>query len=271
MRERKYVKFKVSMYDDTKFKIIDMKRERDLIHYVWTRVVVLAGKVNLEGELYLSKNIPYTIETLAIEFNRDVDGVKAAFDVLMELEMVELTEDKVYKVINFAKHQNIKVKEKNKLSNIEETIKNRVNDEKEGYNPKVQEKIVKQQDNICRGEEEKINKNESNCLKEDVIENEQSNKVKDLTDVTVNKNISIVNDNMIYKGGKENITDNKMSSGAKSSLPLILDAKESNVKKKKDALFEMSEENDDEDICGFTDGEYKLAPGESIITTLSFS
>ena len=53
MRERKYIKLKVNMYDDTKFKIIDMKIERDLIHYVWTRIVVLAGKVNLAGDLYM--------------------------------------------------------------------------------------------------------------------------------------------------------------------------------------------------------------------------
>ena len=38
--------------------------------------MVLAGNVNLEGELYLSKNIAYTIETLAIEFNRDINQVK---------------------------------------------------------------------------------------------------------------------------------------------------------------------------------------------------
>jgi len=42
MRERKYVKFRVDMYDDTKFKIIDMKPERDLIHYIWTRFITLA-------------------------------------------------------------------------------------------------------------------------------------------------------------------------------------------------------------------------------------
>ncbi|EKQ53718.1 phage replisome organizer N-terminal domain-containing protein, partial [Clostridium sp. Maddingley MBC34-26] len=75
MRKRKYVKFRVDMYEDTKFKIIDLKPERDLIHYVWNRLVILAGKVNLEGELYLSRTIPYTIETLAIEFNRDVNQV----------------------------------------------------------------------------------------------------------------------------------------------------------------------------------------------------
>lgn len=124
MRERKYVKFRVDMYADTKFKIIDMKPERDVIHYVWNRIVLLAGKVNLEGELYLSKSIPYTIETLAIEFNRDIAQIKSALELLIELEMIELTEDKIYRVKNFAKHQGIKIKEKEILNNKEEDVKN---------------------------------------------------------------------------------------------------------------------------------------------------
>ena len=128
MRERKYVKFRVDMYNDTKFKIIDMKPERDVIHYVWNRIVLLAGKVNLEGDLYFSKNIPYTIETLAIEFNRDITQVKLALDLLIELEMIELSEYKVYRVKNFAKHQGIKVEEKEisknrKIQNVEITNK----------------------------------------------------------------------------------------------------------------------------------------------------
>jgi predicted phage replisome organizer len=110
MRERKDVKFRVDMLSDTKFKIIDTKAERDLIHYVWMALVLLAGKVNMSGDLYLSKNIPYTIETLAIEFNRNIEQVKLALDVFIELEMVEIDEDSIYRVKNFAKHQNIKVK-----------------------------------------------------------------------------------------------------------------------------------------------------------------
>ena len=76
MKERTYIKFRVDMYDDTKFKIIDRKPERDLIHYVWIKLVILAGKVNLCGELYFSKTTPYTIETLAIECNRDIDQIR---------------------------------------------------------------------------------------------------------------------------------------------------------------------------------------------------
>ncbi|KAI3350200.1 hypothetical protein DVV91_15795 [Clostridium botulinum] len=110
--ERKIVKLRVDMYNDTKFKIIDTMEERDLIHYIWTRLLTLAGKVNLEGELYLSKSIPYTIETLALEFNRSAKKVEIALKAFMDLEMIELTKDNVYRVRNFAKHQNIKSKKK---------------------------------------------------------------------------------------------------------------------------------------------------------------
>ncbi|NFI54702.1 replisome organizer [Clostridium botulinum] len=111
MKERKFVKLRVDMYGDTKFKIIDTMEERDLIHYIWTRLLTLAGKVNLEGKLYMSKSIPYSIETLAIEFNRGVSKIELALNVFKDLEMIELSEDNVYRVKNFAKHQNIKIKE----------------------------------------------------------------------------------------------------------------------------------------------------------------
>ncbi len=121
MKERKFVKLRVDMYGDTKFKIIDTMEERDLIHYIWTRLLTLAGKVNLEGKLYMSKSIPYRIETLAIEFNRGVSKIELALNVFKDLEMIELSEDNVYRVKNFAKHQNIKVKEKvDKLDDKEE-------------------------------------------------------------------------------------------------------------------------------------------------------
>lgn len=112
MKERKFVKLRVDMYGDTKFKIIDTMEERDLIHYIWTRLLTLAGKVNLEGTLYMSKSIPYSIETLAIEFNRGVSKIELALNVFKDLEMIELSKDNVYRVKNFAKHQNIKIKEK---------------------------------------------------------------------------------------------------------------------------------------------------------------
>ncbi len=95
MRERKFVKLRVDMHEDTKFKIIDRMEQRDLIHYIWIRLIALAEKVNLGGELFLSRNISYTLETLSIEFNREASQVELAIKTFIKLEMVELTEDNI--------------------------------------------------------------------------------------------------------------------------------------------------------------------------------
>jgi len=167
MRERKYVKFRVDMYDDTKFKIIDRRPERDLIHYVWNRGVVLAGKVNQEGDLYLSKNIPYTIETLAIEFNRNPEEVKLALDVLIELEMLEFTEDGVYRVKNFTKHQNIKVKEKIKAKDKEDNLKDKEIQVKENPKNESPVKADKEAENVKKEEAANLEINQKAANKVD--------------------------------------------------------------------------------------------------------
>ncbi|NFS10785.1 hypothetical protein FDE77_05690 [Clostridium botulinum] len=159
--ERKIVKLRVDMYNDTKFKIIDTMVDRDLIHYIWTRLLTLAGKVNLEGALYFSKSIPYSIETLALEFNRSAKNVEIALKVFMDLEMIELGENNVYKVRNFAKHQNIKPKKKEDS-----------NDKKEECNDKSKN-VHNNVDNI----ESDVNKfDESDCIVENqLIRNEGDN------------------------------------------------------------------------------------------------
>ncbi|NFG23239.1 hypothetical protein FDF11_05800 [Clostridium botulinum] len=158
---RKIVKLRVDMYNDTKFKIIDTMEDRDLIHYIWTRLLTLAGKVNLEGALYLSKSIPYSIETLALEFNRSAKNVERALRVFMDLEMIELGENNVYKVRNFAKHQNIKPKKKEDS-----------NDKKEECNDKS-----KNVHNNVDNRESDVNKfDESDCIVENqLIGNEGDN------------------------------------------------------------------------------------------------
>lgn len=215
MRERKYVKFKVDIHDDTKFKIIDRKPERDLIHYVWNRVVLLAGKVNREGDLYLSKNIPYTTETFAIEFNRDITAVKLALEVLMELEMVELTEDNIYRVINFAKHQNIKVKKEVKPQAKEEAIKSEKVHSVENIKEEVcdGDKYKETNDKAAENDNEEIKKDEIIS-----IENIDSDigKINDNTDKQKNINSKQVDIPMLL-----DINKSKRSNKRKIN-PLIL-------------------------------------------------
>lgn len=143
MGDARWVKFKVNMYDDTKLKLLDNMDNRDLYHYVWTRSVVLAGKINCGGYLYITDNMPHTIKTLAVEFNRKIEEVKAAFKILKKLEMIELTKDKVFKIKNWEKHQNVEGLERLRQLNNERVAKHRAkkkemneknNEEKTNYN-----------------------------------------------------------------------------------------------------------------------------------------
>ena len=240
MRERKYVKFRVDMYEDTKFKIIDRKPERDLIHYVWTRFVILAGKVNLEGDLYLSKNIPYTIETLAIEFNRDKDQIELALKVLIELEMIELTKENIYRVKNFAKHQNIKIKEKNNSKGKGDEINNKKDQVKENL-----ENEIHGNDNEDEESGYKIDQNQ--------VEKSISND-KDNLEIT-HKDIKKIDNNM---------RNQKVNNNLQNKIPILLE----NEKKKKKGINIDSIDGDVKDNKGVyfydTDEGRPLTAGEQV-------
>ncbi len=249
MRERKYVKLRVDMFDDTKFKIIDTFDERDLIHYIWTRFITLAGKVNLEGNLYMSKNIPYTAETLSIEFNRSVEKVKVALNVLKDLEMIELTEDHVYRVKNFAKHQNIKVEEK--IENI---------DNKEELNNK--EEINNKESIINEGSQNQIYEEENI---EYVNELNKYVKIIELKNGEI-ENVSLVNKNIDIK--------EKLDIDLNLNSPILLDDKK-NKKRKQSGKKDGKHNNDIQEIneCTVEDsvwGDVVERKGDEVIMSFSF-
>lgn len=115
-------------------------------------MIVLVGKTNQEGNLYMSRTLPYTVETLAIEFNRGNEEVKLALEVLIELEMVEFTEGGVYRVKNFAKHQNIKVKEKIIIKDKEVKLKSK---DVQVTEESINESFIKEVKNVGMAKEQK--------------------------------------------------------------------------------------------------------------------
>ncbi len=253
MRERKYVKFRVDMFEDTKFKMIDRMPERDVIFYIWTRIVALTGKVNLEGSLYISKNIPYTIETLAIEFNRDVDQVQLALDTFIKLEMVEVSKDNIYKVKNFAKHQNIKVKSKDIEEEIrEEAIQLKSEETKINVNIDNKELENKKKETDNNSNEKKDDKEEKNNI-------DDKNKESEFIITNVNQN--------------DNITD-KVNNNSKST-PILLEiekSKKSSKRKRKNIDIKVTDENiNDDSIVSIYDGDKKpLGKDETVVGEWAF-
>lgn len=244
MRERKHIKIRTDMYDDIKMKIIDRSPRRDLVHYIWSRTIVLAGKVNREGQLYMSKNIPYTIETLAIEFGRECEEVKLAFDLLIELEMVELIENGIYMVKNFVKHQNIKVKEESKSEH-----KENVQNIKE---VKIEE--VSEKENIVREKSEP--------------EIQMVEEMKEAEEEKVNLEVAKKDTNIVEQA---KMNDDSMVNAQEISPPILLHEEKTNKKrdKSKKKEFEInvieSQDEDEEEIISFYEGDFVLREGEKII------
>ncbi|MDU4847130.1 phage replisome organizer N-terminal domain-containing protein [Clostridium sp.] len=225
MKKRTHVRFRVDMYDDIKCKIIDTMARRDLIHYVLARLIVLAGKVDLDGELYITKNMPYTIETLGIEFNRSYEEVEYAIGVLNELEIIHISEENTFKVKNWAKHQNncrrkeiikddhkedekfqnnILVKDRDNKNNIIEVeVRNDVIDEITKNNETTHYEKESEPINIInKTNDQKDNNNATYFMKSNLSNNEN---IENSNKMTINCNPKIKNTDRSNKKEKDKI------------------------------------------------------------------
>lgn len=91
-----------------------------------------------------------------------------ALNVLMDLEMIEFVDNKIYKVKNFVKHQNIKIKENVEISSIAESKRARVE---------------------VKNKEERTENKLENQLCEEKYVNSQNKESKDIEEISENKAI----------------------------------------------------------------------------------
>ncbi|WP_050901146.1 phage replisome organizer N-terminal domain-containing protein [Lentibacillus jeotgali] len=119
MRELKWIKLNISMFEDEKIKLIEQMPEADTILIIWVRLLAQAGKTNANGYIYLNENIPYTEEMLATIFGRPVNTVRLALKTLREFGMIHIDEDSFIHISNWEKHQNVegmdRVRHQNKI------------------------------------------------------------------------------------------------------------------------------------------------------------
>lgn len=175
--------FKVGAYifNDPKIKIIEAEDDSDTIICIWFKSLSLAGIVNDSGYLYINEETPYTLKTLAIEFNRPFEKVKASMKVLRKLQMIEFTEDKFYRVKNWTKYQNVDALEKQRTETSKRVAKHRAKKKLEKENPNdnangknadgVEEKSEK-----INGSENKVKESDENKDGSDISSSYENNK-----------------------------------------------------------------------------------------------
>lgn len=269
---RKNIKVRIDMFDDTKFKMIDRMEERDLINYVWFRSITLAGKVDKGGQLYLSSTKPYTVETLAIEFNREESEVSLALNVLIELEMMNLSDNNVITVKNFAKHQGIKNNDdKDKIAKREEVVKSITKEESSGEKQiskkkkqqemnkdKVQKKGEQSSRNINLKNEENRDFNNKKILnsgqKEEMHNCSKSDDILYEKIQEKSKEKPILKQDCIYtsKQTKRDYNSRIIDPNEIEGIPLLVDV-EQQEEEYIESIGEIKEIDEDEEKCGFID------------------
>jgi len=143
--------------------------KRDIILYVWIRLLIQAGKTNAGGNVFLNENISYSSEMLSIIFNRPIEDVEFALNILIKLKMIEIDEDNFINISNWEKHQNIEGMDK-----IREQTRKRV--ERYREKNKSKENVIKENNNDKEEDDNaETNYKKSACNKESISHKEGFN------------------------------------------------------------------------------------------------
>jgi predicted phage replisome organizer len=114
----KWIKLVTDMFDNRKIKQLRKMPDGDALVVVWLQILCLAGQVNDNGLVYFAKDIPYTEEMLATEFDRPINTIRLALQTFQSFQMIEIV-DSILLVSNWDKYQSVegleKVREKNRL------------------------------------------------------------------------------------------------------------------------------------------------------------
>lgn len=114
MKNVKWIKVCVDIFEDEKILLIESKPKSDEILNIWFKILTLAGKINNGGVLMLDDNVAYTEEMLATIFRRSSKVVKRALRIFKKLGMVEIINDTIV-IPNWSKHQSLdQLQKKNK-------------------------------------------------------------------------------------------------------------------------------------------------------------
>lgn len=118
MGEIKWIKLSTDIFNNRKIRQIECMPDGDTIIVIWFKILALAGEINDSGQVYLTKEIPYTEQLLATQFNRPIATVRLALQTFQQFGMIEII-DNLILVSNWEKYQNMegmeRVREQNRL------------------------------------------------------------------------------------------------------------------------------------------------------------
>ncbi len=105
MADVKWIKIAINMFDNRKIRQIETMPDGDSLLLIWVKLLCLAGNVNDGGYIYLTKEIPYTDEMLATQFNKPITTIRLALKTFAQFGMIEIINNMIF-LSSWEKYQN---------------------------------------------------------------------------------------------------------------------------------------------------------------------
>lgn len=106
MAEIQWIKIVVDMFDNRKMKQIEVLPEGDAIIVIWLKLLCLAGMINENGYVFFTKQMPYSDEMLATQFNKPINTIRLALSTFENFGMIE-NDNGFIRIVNWEKYQNV--------------------------------------------------------------------------------------------------------------------------------------------------------------------
>ena len=100
MADISWIKLKTTMFDDEKIRLIQAIPDSNAILVIWIRLLVLAGKTNDDGLIYIQRNMPYSEEMLATLFSENLNTIRLALTALSNFNMIDINDDGLIAISN---------------------------------------------------------------------------------------------------------------------------------------------------------------------------
>lgn len=149
--EIKWIKMSTDLFNNRKIKQIERMQDGDAIIVIWLKLLVLAAEINDGGDVYFLKSVPFTEESLAVEFGRSVEIIALALRTFEAYGMIEI-KDHAITIINWEKYQSVdkmeELREYNRLAQQrsrekKKLMSNNVNDSQIDESMKSQPRLDK--------------------------------------------------------------------------------------------------------------------------------
>lgn len=189
----RWIKITTDMFDNRKIRQIEALPDGDSIIVIWVHLLLLAGTINDDGQIYLTPELPYTDQMLATELRKPIATVQMALDVFQRFGMIEIIDHNI-KVVNWLKYQNAegleKIREQNRLRKQKQREKERALIEDHGTSRDSHVTVTQQNKNKSKRRVDKDLDIDKNLEKETDLEannktscSEQSEPAHELADV----------------------------------------------------------------------------------------